>query len=104
MLAGCNATNKAETVTVSKVYTDKPKPIVPSVPVFKAEPVQWVAVTPENAQIEFQKLVNAGKKPVLLSVDEEGYKTVIKNMTGMQSVIEKQKVVIAVYETSYTSP
>ena len=101
LLAACSQPSEVQKVEVSRVEVAKPAPIVPAIPAFKAEAVQWIDVNPETVQGEFERLGREGKKPRLIAVDENGYRSMLKNLAEAQSVIEKQKVVIAIYESSY---
>ena len=101
MLAACQSQNNPQTVEVKTVQIEKPKPIVPDVPTFESKKVEWVVVTPENVAEEFSKLSNGGQTPVLVAVTETGYKNLVSNLTDLQSIVIKQKVVIAAYEQAF---
>lgn len=94
LLGACSSTEPTNKIEISRVVVDKPKPIVPEVPTYRAREVKWVAVTPENVN----EILAQNK--VLYAVDANGYRSILMNMTDLQTVIQKQKVVIKVYEES----
>jgi len=74
---------------------------LPDVDRFTQRPIEWVVVTPENAEVIFEKMATENKKIVVFAVDEKGYEALTLNVTDLLKLVRQQKAVIAAYEQYY---
>ena len=89
-----------EKVVVKSVPVKTPKPIVSSVDPLKMRPVNWIVITPENADEQFAKIKNG--EAVLFAVTADGYENISLNLSDIRATIQQYQQVIAVYEKSFS--
>ncbi len=99
LLSSC--TQVPKTLEIFTEPVEKPKLELPSVDRFSQRPINWIVVTPENAQSVFEKLKNENKQIVVFAVDEKGYEALSLNVTDLLKLVKQQKAVIHAYETYY---
>jgi hypothetical protein len=85
-------------VEVRTVQVPRPSPIVPAVDQVQLRDVNWIIVTPDNAESVFASL--AGDK-VLFAVTVDGYESLALNLSDIRAMIQQQQRVIAIYRASY---
>ena len=74
---------------------------LPNVDRIDARPVEWIVVTPENADQVFAEMEARGEEPVLFGVNEQGYENIAINTQQTLSVILQQQAVIDGYREYY---
>lgn len=60
--------------------------------------VDYIVITPENAEEVFSELRRSGKPVVLFAVTEDGYQNLSLNMAQILEVLLQKNAVIAAYE------
>ena len=65
--------------------------------------VDWIIITPENADEELKKLVATDKPVSVFSLDADGYTALSINMAQLLELISQQKAVIVAYEDYYNN-
>lgn len=101
LLSACS-TPKVEPVTSVEVKTieiPRPAPIVPSVDQLDLRPVQWVIITPENADQKFKEIKNG--EYVFFALTREGYENLALNISDIRANIEQHKKIIAIYKQQF---
>lgn len=63
--------------------------------------VDYIVITPENAEEIFAQLQESGEAVVLFAVTEKGYQNLSLNMAEILEVLSQQNAVIAAYEDYY---
>jgi len=103
MLASCSPSLGPETppVVIQNQPIERPSLTLPEVDTYQARDVDWIVVTPENAERVFQDLEEQGKSPALFSVTEQGYENISLNNRDALRVIMQQKAVIRGYRQYY---
>lgn len=95
-LAGCNTT----TVYDKPVLVDRTELIVPQVQPVSQSNMQWIVITPENANQKMKELQADGILTVL-ALTPEGYKNLSMNVAELRRYIQQQHAVIAAYQEYY---
>lgn len=103
LLSGCVGTAKLPEsnpdIVVKYVEVPRPKPIVPQVDQLDLRTVDWVLITPENAEQKFQEIKEGSA--VFFAVTASGYEALALNLSDIRANIAQYKKIIAVYEDSY---
>ncbi len=68
---------------------------------FKPKELEWVVVTPENAQEVFKKLQEKNVDLVLFAVTDDGYETLAVTMAELRNIISQQRQIIIKYKEYY---
>jgi hypothetical protein len=89
----------ATQVEVRTVQVRPPAPIIPSVDQVRMRPVNWIILTPENVEEKFAQIRNG--ELVLFAVTTAGYENIAMNLSDIRALLEQQKRIIAIYESSY---
>ena len=87
---------KEQTVEVITQEVMPPKPILPAVDIVKMRDVDWIIITPENADEIFGNM--KGTK-VLFSISTEDYEKLALNISDIRTLVQQQKQIIIVYES-----
>jgi hypothetical protein len=74
---------------------------LPSVDRIDARPVEWIVVTPENADRILAEMEARGEEPVIFGVNETGYENIAINTQQTLRVILQQQAVIDGYREYY---
>jgi hypothetical protein len=70
----------------------------------RARPIQWIVVTPENAQEVFKQLESKGMDPVLFTLTDDGYQVLAITMGEIRNFINSQRQIINEYKNYYETP
>ena len=63
--------------------------------------IQWVVVTPENAEQIYKELLKNRKDQVIIGLTDEGYETLAINFAQIRKYIVMQREVIRQYKNYY---
>ena len=63
--------------------------------------IQWVVVTPENAEHVYKELLKNRKDQVIIGLTDEGYETLAINFAQIRKYIVMQREVIRQYKNYY---
>ena len=87
---------EVKTVAVEKTPLDLalPDPI-------KTKPIQWVVITPDNAEAIFKKLEEQGKSPVLFAITDDGYQQLAITIADLRNLINTQRTIVIKYKEYY---
>lgn len=85
-------------VEVRTVQVPRPAPIVPEIDQLRLRDVNWVIITPENAETT---LASLSGDAVLFAITADGYEDLALNLSDVRAMIQQQQRVIAIYESSY---
>ena len=67
----------------------------------KMQNIQWVVVTPENAEQVYKELLKNRKDQVIIGLTDEGYETLAINFAQIRKYIVMQREVIKQYKNYY---
>lgn len=103
LVACAPATKGTQAIVIDSKPITRPELVLPNVDRFKAQDVEWIIITPENAEEVFAALQRHGRPVVLFGLDESGYKNVSVNTQEALRIIRQQQSVIAGYKQYYIS-
>lgn len=67
----------------------------------KTKPIQWVVITPDNAEAIFKKLEEQGKSPVLFAITDDGYQQLAITIADLRNLINTQRTIVIKYKEYY---
>jgi hypothetical protein len=79
----------------------RPSLTLPLVDRYNARNVEWIIITPENAEEVFSDISQTGKPVVVFALTEEGYENISLNTSEALRVILQQQSVIDGYRAYY---
>ena len=100
LLQGCTTAVK----TIEVLNRPEPKtPIGIELPEpLSLDPVEWIIITPENAEEVWAKLSENPKgEVVLFALDQDGYELVAKNFAQIRTALAEHRNVIIAYKDYY---
>ena len=78
----------------AKLDLPLPKPISP-------RPVEWIVITPENAEETWAKLKESNTDLVVFALTDEGYENLAISMAQIRNIINQQRIIILKYKEYY---
>lgn len=87
---------EVKTVAVEKTRLNLKEPAP-----FESRDVQWVVITPENAEAVFQKLRDENIDAVLIGLTDVGYEQLALTMAEIKNYIAQQRAIIIKYKEYY---
>lgn len=97
---GFNKTKPIEVVTTEKdravLALDLPSPL-------KISAVEWILITPENADTVWENLRKDNKHAVLFAITSDGYEELSYGMSEIRNYIATQRMIILKYQEYYES-
>jgi len=104
ILSGCSLIPGGRDLDLAEVQTieapREPLAIEPPDPV-DMDPVEWIVITPDNADEVFEDLKSSGKEVVLIGLTPDGYEVLSLNSAEMRSHINIQRVILEKYQEYY---
>lgn len=67
----------------------------------RLKPVQWIVVTPQNAEQVFRQLEARGLDPVLFALSDDGYMSLAETMGEVRNFMNTQRQIIIQYKKYY---
>jgi hypothetical protein len=67
----------------------------------KTKPIEWMVVTPENADAVFKKLEEKGQDVVLFAITSDGYQQLAMTIGDLRNLINTQRAIIIKYKEYY---
>ena len=100
IMSGCTTAVK----TIEVLNRPEPKtPIGIDLPApLSLDPIEWIIITPENAEEVWAKLSENPKgEVVLFALDQDGYELVAKNFAQIRTALAEHRNVIIAYKDYY---
>lgn len=104
LLSGCTSFLFGEDVKPVEVVTKKeerarlnladPTPL-------SMRPVEWVVITPENAEEVWTELQQSNTDLVLFGLTDEGYENLAINIANIRNMMNQQRIIIIKYKDYY---
>jgi len=104
VLIGCgsqDATPEVKPIIIKNKPLTRPALNLPSVDRYTPRDIDWVIITPDNANEIFDKLAASGRPTVIIGVDEKGYENIALNTKESLKLILQQQAVIDGYKQYY---
>lgn len=70
-------------------------------PPFRAEPPNWIVITPANSLRVWDKLRQSRSDQVLFGLTDDGYESISVDMAKLRNIIEQQRQIILEYKKYY---
>lgn len=90
-----------EGVTITTKPAEKTPLNLPAPDPLRLKPVQWIVVTPQNAEQVFRQLEARGLDPVLFAISDDGYMSLAESMAEIRNFMNSQRRVIIEYKKYY---
>ena len=98
-LTGCSSIPGLVQVDAQPV--ERPPLVLPVPDTITTKPVEWIVVTPDNAEKVFKDLQSSNTNVVLFAVTDEGYENLSLNIAELMKLVKQQKAIIAAYKNYY---
>jgi hypothetical protein len=86
-------------IEVVETEVKPPAPIVPPIDQLNLRSIEWVIITPSNAETVFSEMT--GEK-VLFALTAEGYENIALNLSDVRAILQQQQSIIAIYEKQFS--
>lgn len=67
----------------------------------KARTLEWIIITPDNAEAVFKKMDEKGQNLVLFALTDDGYQQLSLSMADIRNLINTQRTIIVKYKEYY---
>ena len=108
LISGCSILPKwgssVAPIEVKTVAQEKTRLNLKEPAPFESRDVQWVVITPENAEAVFQKLREENVDAVLIGLTDVGYEQLSLQIAEIKNYIAQQKAIIIKYKEYYEPP
>ena len=88
-------------ITVSAKPIEQPKLVLPVSDQLFQRKIDWVIITPENVEEQFNKVKESGRSIAIFGVTDEGYQNLGLNLSDLRAYIQQQQAIVAAYEGYY---
>lgn len=99
LISGCSSMPKQ--IVVSAEPIEKPKLILPQADELDLRDVEWVIITEDNWEEQWEKLQESGDALAFFSVSDNGYENLGLNYSDLRAFIQQQDAIIAAYRGYY---
>jgi PBP1b-binding outer membrane lipoprotein LpoB len=73
---------------------DNPEPL-------QSRPIEWIVVTPDNAEAVFKRMDEKGQSLVLFALTDDGYQQLSLSIGDIRNLINTQRTIIIKYKEYY---
>jgi len=104
LISGCSVFSWGERVKPIEIQTkavERTRLNLPDPTPIKANPVEWIVVTPENAEEVWKRLREKNVDLVLFAITDDGYEQLSVSMAELRNFIAQQRQVIIKYKEYY---
>ena len=105
LISGCSILPKwgsdVKPIEVKTVAVEKTRLNLKDPAPLEARDVQWIVITPENAEAVFQRLRDENIDVVLIGLTDVGYEQLSLTMAEIKNYIAQQKAIIVKYKEYY---
>ncbi len=88
-------------MTITAVPAEKTPLNLPVPEPLRLKPIQWIVVTPQNAEQVFRQLESRGLDPVLFAISDDGYMSLAESMGEIRNFMNSQRQIIIQYKKYY---
>lgn len=85
---------QTKTVERTPLNLKQPEPL-------KARDLEWIVITPENAEAAWKKLRDSNTDVVVFALTDDGYETLALTMAELRNIIAQQRAIILKYKEYY---
>jgi hypothetical protein len=95
------STPQPRPITVSATPVDRPELVLPSPDRIQTRTVEWIIITPDNAEAVFERIRATGRPVTLFALTENGYEALALNLNDLRTFIQQLQTIIDAYENYY---
>jgi hypothetical protein len=88
-------------IEISAKPVDRPELVLPKPDRIQTRQVDWVIITPANAEEVFNRLKETGKPVTFFALTEQGYEALALNLNDLRTFIQQLQTIIVAYESYY---
>ncbi|MDA8882970.1 hypothetical protein N9I00_01025 [bacterium] len=100
-LSACSRTPRE--LEYSSQPITRPNLILPESDALTLSKIDWIIITPENAEEEFDKIKASGKPVVVYALNNSGYEALALDMAKILKKLSEQNAIIVAYEDYYSN-
>ena len=104
-LSGCASFgwfgSREKPITVSTVPLEKTPLALPDPQPLKSKSIQWVVITPDNADAVWERLAQDDDDVVVFALTADGYQQLAVTIAELRNLIATQRVIIQKYREYY---
>ena len=107
LVSGCGSfgwKSDVQPLEIQKRAVERTRLNLPDPPPLQAREMEWVVITPENAEATWQKLRESNTDVVLFALTDDGYETLALTMAELRNFIAQQRGIILKYREYYEPP
>jgi hypothetical protein len=99
-LSACS-TPQERPIAVSASPVDRPELVLPKPDRIQTRQVEWIIITPDNAEQVFERIRATGKPVTFFALTETGYEALALNLNDLRTFIQQLQTIIVAYENYY---
>ena len=103
-VSGCSVLgwrSDVQPIEIQKRAIERTPLRLPDASPLKSRELEWIVVTPDNAETVWQRLRDANTDLVLFALTDDGYETLALNMAELRNFIAQQRGIILKYRDYY---
>lgn len=100
LLSAC-ASSQPKVIEISAKPVDKPELVLPTSDSLNMRQIEWIVITPENADDVMTKLSASGGKVAVFALTDKGYENLSMNINDLRTYITQLQAIIVAYEGYY---
>jgi outer membrane PBP1 activator LpoA protein len=104
LVSGCGSfgwRSDVQPVEIQKRAVERTPLRLPDPAPLQARELEWIIVTPENAEATWQRLRESNTDVVLFALTDDGYETLALTMAELRNFIAQQRGIILKYKEYY---
>lgn len=95
------ATPQPRSIEISASPVDRPELVLPQPDRIQTKTVEWIIITPDNAEAVFEQVRATGKPITFFALTENGYEALALNLNDLRTFIQQLQTIIVAYENYY---
>jgi ABC-type transporter Mla subunit MlaD len=95
------STPQPRSIEISAKPVDRPELVLPSPDRIQSRPIDWIIVTPDNAEAVFERIRATGRPVTFFALTENGYEALALNLNDLRTFIQQLQTIIQAYENYY---
>ena len=95
------STPQPRPITVSASPVDRPELVLPNPDRIQTRSIDWVIITPDNAEEVFERIRATGRPVTFFALTEQGYEALALNLNDLRTFIQQLQTIIQAYENYY---
>lgn len=109
LISGCSIlpswkTSSVDPITIKTQAVERTPLNLKDPDPLKAREIQWVVITPDNAEAVWKKLKESNTDLVLIGLTDDGYQELALTMAELRNLIATQRSIIIKYKEYYEPP